>query len=290
MKSRSAVRCLHVSFLAVVGLILSRSVSLGQLAEDVPAYNDYVARTFLIEVEPLVEKHTGWDCEWPVPFRLVTRAQYVEESIADLTKELAKQGPGIDQKIVGAKFRPLFESQAIGLLGRYSMVSRNLLFLPGNLKPMMRSLGLEHRFMRDLIEVIMAHELTHAVQDAKCKVSDRLLSAQSKDESTAWIMLVEGHATWVQERVAEDLGLAESAQRFAEQLMNKHAQFGASQRSSYSEMTDANMRGYIRGKLFVEAVYEKGGIKAVQHLFDEPPKSPGLIENPDLYLGKVKKK
>ena len=41
--------------------------------EDAPAYNDLVARTFLIEVEPLVEKHTGWDCEWPVAFQLVNR-------------------------------------------------------------------------------------------------------------------------------------------------------------------------------------------------------------------------
>ena len=50
------------------------------------------------------------------------------------------------------------------------------------------------------------------------------------------------------------------------------------------------MRGYIQGKVFVEAVFDKGGIKAVQQLFEAPPKSPRMIEDPDSYLGQVKKK
>jgi hypothetical protein len=280
-----------LSFAALVILMWgpSRSAAQDDLAADVPAYNDYVARTFLIEVEPLVEKYTGWECEWPVPFQLVSRAQYVEETIRDVTKEMAKQSPGIDEKLVATQFRPFFEVQAAGLLGRYSTTSRKILFLPGNLKPTMRALGLEHRFMRDLIEVIMAHELTHSVQDAKYKFTDRLLTARSKDEMTAWIMLVEGHATWVQERVADELGLSESAQRFAEQMLNKHQQFGTYGRDD-NALGAANIRGYIQGKVFVEAIYDKGGIKAVQRLFDNPPKSPRFIEDPDSYLSQVAKK
>jgi hypothetical protein len=254
--------------------------------EDAPAYNDLVARTFLIEVEPLVEKHTGWDCEWPVAFQLVNRTQYVEESIADAAKEFAKFSPGTDLKTLGLHLRPLFEAQAVGLLGRYSTTSRKIFFLPGNLKPMMRDLGIEHRFMRDLIEVIMAHELTHYVQDSKFNFGKRLLTKRSKEENNAWMMLVEGHASWVQERVAEDLGLDESAQSFATQMLAKHQQDSA---RGGEGMFEANMRGYTQGKVFVEAVHEKGGIKAVQRLFDDPPKSARVIEDPDLYLNQVKK-
>jgi uncharacterized protein (DUF2342 family) len=261
-----------------------------EFAEEVPAYNDYVARSFLIVVEPLVEKHTGWECEWPVAFQLVSRAQYVEESISDMAKEVAKQGLDVNSKIIGAQFRPMFEAQAGGLLGRYSLTSRKIFFLPGNLKPIMRSLGLEHRFMRDLIEVIMAHELTHAVQDAKYKFADRIYSAHSKDEMTAWIMLVEGHATWVQERVADELGLSESAQRLAEQLLNKHPQFNQGGDSASGGMLDANMRGYIQGTTFVKAVFAKGGLAAVQRLFEHPPKSPRLIEDPEAYFRETAKK
>lgn len=277
---------------ALAALLFFPSIGAAQSAdgEDVPAYNDFVARSFLIEVEPLVEKFTGWECEWPVAFQLVTRAQYVNESITDLSKELAKQSPGIDPKLIGTQFRPMLEAQAVGLLGRYSVTGRKMYFLPGNLKPTMRSLGLEHRFMRDLVEVIMAHELTHSVQDAKYKISDRIHAMSSKEETTAWIMLVEGHATWVHERVADELGLAESAQRFAEQLMKSTLQLGRNGRASSRDEVEANIRGYIQGKIFVEAVHEKGGIKAVQRLFENPPKSPRILEDPDLYLSQVQKK
>lgn len=283
MNLPGAALCRILFLMALAALCLPATVAVAQdeYAEDVPAYNDYVARSFLIEVEPLVEKYTGWECEWPVPFQLVSRAQYVEESLVDLNKELVKLNPGTDPKLFGNRFRPMFEAQAIGLLGRYSTTSRKIFFLPGNLKPMMRSLGLEHRFMRDLIEVIMAHELTHYVQDTKHKIAERIQGAHSKDEATAWLMLIEGHASWVQERVAEELGLDESAQSFARQMMNKHQQISG---SGSEGMFEANMRGYIQGKIFVEAVHEKGGIKAVQRLFEQPPRSPRLIDDPDLFL------
>lgn len=274
--------------LATFGVVtFASSIAVAQYAggEEAPAYNDYVARSFLIEVEPLVEKYTGWECEWPVAFQLVTRTQYADAIIADIRKGPSKEDLGVSAE----ELRAFLEAQAAGLLGVYSPISKKLFFLPGNLKPSMRSLGLEHRFMRDLVEVIMAHELTHSVQDAKLKLMERQRRMFSKDEKDAWIMLVEGHASWVQERVAADLGLEESAQRFAEQLMKKHSRFiGAAGESN--DLGGANMRGYIKGKLFVEAVYDKGGVKAVQRLFDDPPKSPRVIDDPDLYLGQVVKK
>ena len=87
-------------------------------AEEVPAYNDIVARSFLIEVEPLVEKYTGWDCEWPVPFRLVTRAQYTDAMV----KELKPRLPANLQSDPRAEalLRSMLGAQSIGLLGRYS--------------------------------------------------------------------------------------------------------------------------------------------------------------------------
>lgn len=277
-------RLLVLAAFGVLAFTSSTAVAQYASGEEAPAYNDYVARSFLIEVEPLVEKYTGWECEWPVPFQLVTRAQYADAIIADLRKDPSKQDLGVSDQ----ELRAFLEAQAAGLLGLYSPTSKKLFFFPGNLKPSMRSLGLEHRFVRDLVEVIMAHELTHSVQDAQIKLSERQRKMFSKEEKDAWIMLVEGHASWVQERVAADLGLEESAQKFAEQLMKKHSRFIGS--ASESDDMGANMRGYIKGKLFVEAVYDKGGVKAVQRLFDNPPKSPRYIDDPDLYLGQVVKK
>jgi hypothetical protein len=248
--------------------------------EDSPAYNALVARSFLIEVSPLVEKYTGWNCDWPVAFRLVTRKEYIEQVLAETTQMLQKKEPALDPKRVESALTPSLATQSIGLLGRFSTFSHQMYLLPGNLAPVMRELGVEQRFTRDLIEVVLAHELTHYVQDSKFKITDRALLMSSKDERTAWTMLVEGHATWVQERVAAELGLSEAATRFSSQMMERHRTLAAMR----NEDEPANVRGYLQGKKFIEAIFAKGGLSAVQKLFVDPPKSPRLIENPTEYL------
>lgn len=250
------------------------------MAEEAPAYNDIVARSFLIEVEPLIEKHTGWDCRWPLPFRLITRAQYAELILKDLS--VRKPGLMADQRKVGA-LKLVLESQAAGLLGYYSTTAKSLFLLPGNLKPNLRSLHIEERYARDVIELIAAHELTHAVQDAQHHISDYARRLTIPDEQDAWTMIVEGHASWVADRVAEDLHLEESAQRLAEKL----AAANPPTRQN-GEREAANMRGYIAGKKFIEQVFAKGGIKAVQDLFVHPPRTPSEIESPELFFLRTK--
>jgi hypothetical protein len=99
--------------------------------------------------------------------------------------------------------------------------------------------------------------------------------------------LIEGHATWIQERVAAELHLDESAQRLATQMGAAAAAAPAS-RTQRSE--SANTRGYLEGKRFVEAVFKRGGLPAVQKLFESPPKSPELIANPEYFFSQQKSK
>jgi|GEM_PF-5900246 len=247
-------------------------------AEDAPAYNDLVARSFLIEVEPLVEKHTGWDCHWPVPFRLVTRTQYIDAMLQEIRRKFAALSPGTNPAKIDAAFRPSIEAGSIGLLGRYSSFTKSLYLLPGNLPPALRNIGVEKRFTRDVIELVLAHELTHAVQDSQEHIGDRSETIRNEQQATAWTMIIEGHASWVADCVARDLGLDEAAQRLAQQMTaNSHQ--GADRGQS-----SANTRGYIAGKKFIEAVFAHGGLRAVQALFKNPPLTPDLIENPESFF------
>jgi hypothetical protein len=248
-------------------------------AEDVPAYNDFVARSFLIEVEPLVEKYTGWDCEWPVPFHLVTRAECADAMAKELRPRLLADFPSDPR--TEAMLKSMFRAHSVGLLGYYSSQSKSLFFLPGNLKPVLRSLGVDERLSHNLIELILAHELTHSVQDAVCHITERAMKLQGEDESAAWTMIVEGHASWVADRVAEELHTSEAAQRLAEGFAKSNV--SPTWRNSKAHEA-ANVRGYTAGKKFVAEVYARGGIKAVQALFEKPPKSASLIENPELFF------
>jgi hypothetical protein len=255
--------------------------------EDVPAYNDLVARSFFIEVEPLVEKHTGWECEWPVSFRLVTRAQYVEQSANEVRDRVSSTVTKSRQGEMQTALRQVLKSRSVGLLGRYSSISKSILLLPGNLKPVLRSMQVEERYSRDLIEVILAHELTHYVQDAHFDIGEHAAAITNQDEFIAWTMLVEGHASWVADRVASDLKLDEAAARLGEGMAESAiVPNSASSRS----IRDASQRGYVQGKKFVEEVFKKGGLPAVQALFTKPPKDPALIEDPELFFKMQDKK
>src|SRR4030095_7853286 len=61
MNFPGAALCRILFLMSFAALCLPPSAGVAQdaYAEDVPAYNDYVARSFLIEVEPLVGKYTG---------------------------------------------------------------------------------------------------------------------------------------------------------------------------------------------------------------------------------------
>ncbi len=260
---------------------IAQSPNQAPTAEDTPAYNEIVARSFLIEVEPLVEKYTGWDCRWPIPFRLVTRAQYAETMTSHLKAHLPAQFQS--DRGAEAMLKEMLHSQSAGLLGCYSEASKSLFFLPGNLRPVLRSLRVEERHSRNLIELILAHELTHAVQDSICQTSEHSIKLASEDEQTVWTMIIEGHASWVADRVADELHTGEAAQRLAEGLAA--ANVSPTWRNSRAHQ-DANLRGYIVGKKFIAEVFARGGTKAVQALFDKPPKSPAMIENPALFFAK----
>jgi len=251
--------------------------------EDAPAYNDLVARSFFIEVEPLVEKHTGWDCEWPVSFRLVTRAQYVEQASKEIKGRISSRVGNVQQSEVETMLTQVLTPRAMGLLGLYSSISKSIFLLPGNLKPVLRSLKVEQRYSRDVIEVILAHELTHYVQDAQFNFGKRELGIIDPDEYIAWTMIVEGHASWVADRVAVDLKLDEAAARLGEGMA---ASVITSNAANSRAVQNASQRGYVQGKKFVEAVFKKGGLPAVQALFTKPPKDPALIEDPELFFKK----
>jgi uncharacterized protein (DUF2342 family) len=246
--------------------------------EDAPAFNDWGARTFLIEVEPLVQKHTGWKLPDFPKFKLVTREQYVAATIEEWRRVLppGEMPTGAVAKGLEARLR----RHAAGLVGAYRPSSKTIFLLPGNLKPIMRDLNVPHYFTRDLVEIVCAHEMTHAFQDAKYPFQERMAKLPDKEAREAYAMLTEGHAMFVQDRVAQDLKVSEAARTMAEELSAREAMNIKS--SGDSEATVA--RRYTAGRRFVEAVFKKGGITAVQRLFDHPPKSPAAVLDPEVFF------
>ena len=242
--------------------------------EDPPAFNSWVARSFLIEVQPLVEKHTGWQLPGFPKFQVVTRAEYCEATIREIECALQKSSGLLAEPVPRAALMREVRPHTEGLLGRYSATTKTIFLLPGNLQPAMRDLNVSARFTRDLVEIVAAHEMTHAFQDEKYPFLEHRRATMDNDAQEAWSMLVEGHAMFVQERVAEDLKVSEAARTMAAQMAAREA----------VSPSPTVMRRYIDGRKFVQAVFEKGGLKMVQRLFEHPPRSPAMIRDPELFF------
>jgi hypothetical protein len=245
-----------------------------QLADtdEVPAFNDLYARTMIIEILPLVEKHTGWKIADLPRFRLVTREQYGKAMAQEIAPLLREREPALSEAHALAAAESAARAQAAGLLGKYSALSGTIFLLPGNLQPTVRRMGVEHRFVRDLIEVIIAHEMTHTAQDRR-HPSRAMLGACPDDEARdAYAMLTEGHAMFIQERIAAELRLNEAAAQLAQRMLEETV----SGKASWGR--------YLAGKKFVQAAYARGGLLLVQRLFLRPPRTRGQVLEPETYF------
>ena len=122
--------------------------------------------------------------------------------------------------------------------------------------------------MRDLIEIVVAHEMTHAAQDAQQPQAEALAACADEEARAAYGMLVEGHAMFVQERVAADLKVSEASAQLVERMT---AEAGG-------------WTKYVGGRKFVQAAFDKGGIRLVQQLFTKPPRARWQVLEPQNFF------
>lgn len=157
------------------------------------------------------------------------------------------------------------------------------------------------------------HELQHAIQDQYFAI-DKLMKAAGEtgrdDAATAVRFLIEGEATYVmmidqlktmgmgEEMVSANLGMVKDLdrERFIQMQKMQMGMMGAEARKTmekqfkimaesprylYRTLTDP----YIKGAAMVSAIKSKGGWKAVEELFKNPPTSTEQVLHPEKLIG-----
>jgi hypothetical protein len=92
---------------------------------------------------------------------------------------------------------------------------------------------------------LLAHELTHALQEQHWQLPSRLRAADDGAGKRILKSLVEGHATWIEEQVASDLGIVD----FAKPNREMHRRNGRME--------------YVRGRDYLANLHADGGMAAV---------------------------
>lgn len=150
--------------------------------------------------------------------------------------------------------------------------------------------GASEAFSREAQQMIVTHELAHALADQHFDLGKFIRKGPSDDASTARMAVMEGQATWLMlESMAQKMGHSVREQPQMVDLMGAGA--SEAMMSQYPVMAKAPL--YLRASLifpynqglkFQHALVQKLGNPAFSRVFRDAPATTQQILHPDLYL------
>ena len=251
----------------------------GVLAEQQRAADRMQERRQREVIEQSVAELTRLHFLRPVTFREIPRSDLP----AVLSQKLSQQLPDVEFDHIG------LELSALGLIPPGMDMKKVYLDLLGE------QIGAfydqhthelftfsEHPLTNSQNQVVLAHELTHALQDQHFDLSQLPLEAKGNDDrSLAASALVEGDATVVMNAyLLGNLSAAALRDNLAGALTTDVRQLAAAPRY----LRETLLFPYLQGLKFATALEERGGRAAIVQAFRDPPASSAQILHPEKYL------
>ncbi|MBT3224381.1 MAG: hypothetical protein HN348_35385, partial [Proteobacteria bacterium] len=175
-------------------------------------YSDTNLREYAKEVVPLVEAVAGRK------FAATPRVNWIDPDVLArlMGDEIRLIYSGVFPEVQAEYIERMAEQSGLSLgaiLGKYTPENRGVHINLDSILLAATQEGLEEQVAVDLVKLILAHELTHALQDQEVDLMEVLLSSRDEDSMNAVRGTIEGHATYIEKQVGDRLGLDE-AHRF----------------------------------------------------------------------------
>jgi hypothetical protein len=237
------------------------------LEEVLPEIIEFVERTRGHEfvTDPVVEAVDDAEFEQ----RLAQTSEADEDSLR--TDQTALRGMGIiepDTDLVEATGT----AGAGGVLGFYQPATGELL-VKGDL-------------VTPLVQTVIAHELTHALDDQRFDLSRLDVLAERPDESAfGLVSVVEGTARWVEYQYRSQMGQEEQAAIATEEL-----ELGMDQMQLLLDLPVPllvqTQVPYAVGNRFVSAIVDEGGLDLLDVAVQRPPTTSEQVLDPQVFLSR----
>jgi hypothetical protein len=249
------------------------------LAEKQRAESSAAERRSRTEIERAIATLRRLDFLKPVTYREIPRS----ELPAILRQKLAQQVPDQEFGDMGVALA------ALGLLPKGTDLKKTYLDLLGEQIGAFYDQHTHELFTfsgqplsNSQNRVILAHELTHALQDQHFNLSRLPLEAKGNDDrSLAASALVEGDATLAMNRfLIANVTPGAIKDVLAGALTTDVRQLAAAPRY----LRESLLFPYLRGQEFCQTLYAGGGWEALGQAFQQPPSSTAQILHPEKYL------
>jgi hypothetical protein len=187
---------------------------------------------------------------------------------------------GIDLKAASLK---LLKSQVAGF---YDPHGKEMVLVQGGADLGIMNSAAQFMIQRDVVgEMLLAHELTHALQDQNFDLETSLDKVKDDDDrSLALKSVAEGDATIAGFAYAEGGMDNNTADTLANNLKQLPQALAAEAPDTPEGLSAPMVFQYSDGVRFVAEAYRRGGWIAVDALYRNPPQSAHQILHPELYF------
>jgi hypothetical protein len=247
------------------------------------------------EVVAGIQKLRGLRFKHQVPIVIEDRARAEQDLIAQAAHDYSDEqlaADGAAGAMIGLYPAGIdLKRDSIALLtkevaGFYDPYKDRMVFVKGSMSPGFWADAIEFASRRDITgEMLLAHELTHALQDQNLGLQAKLEAARDSDDRTLALKSVaEGDATIAGFAYVMG-GMSQAvADRVTASLSDVSAAFAAATKGTPEGLSAPLLFQYSQGVRFVAEAWRRGGWSAVNRLYVNPPKSSQQISQPGLYF------
>lgn len=257
----------------------------GLFEEGPPAYSQAEADAWVAELMPIVERVCARNFKSPPVLRVVDRP-----ALAAALSKSARFGyedalPAMPDTYRNRLYAALAAMESVALLGMYDPLDKVLYAVPTNVRAALAAFDVDARHYEPFVKLVVAHELTHALQDQHLGLA--WWRGRGPDARHAFRAAIEGHAVFVQERVAAGIGIDDTSVEISRMLSAGNVpiesewfdEIESAVRVLYEEI-------YLGGRDFIAHHHEAAGMDGVWRILEAPPAQTSMIASPGTYAPK----
>lgn len=261
------------------------------LEESEPAFTAEDVETAIKELIELVEYAAGKKFKRIPEVKIADRKELVKVLARDFHLQLRNQISNKSERQILETAEQQAKSIAPTILGKYGFSNKVLYLMPRNYFPILKLAKIDKKHIKPIMEIIIAHELTHALQDQELDLKNQILGIKGYEELEAYNATIEGHAVFIQELVGKQLKLDDNILELSRRLVSGKLVFKEPMLEMLHNMGDTRIEIiYFGGKKFIEYHYMKGGNQKVWEILASPPIDTAMIIKPETYSSISRKK
>lgn len=239
-------------------------------------WSDESLAAALAEIRPWVEAKAGRSFVSPITIERMGGDEHLSLLRAEYTWIFSELMPDAPEPIRAAMAEGSARMLFVGALGKYGVLDKNLYLNAPAIEASLGQAGVDRARTRDVMRLILAHELTHALQDQVVDLKETVEGLADMEQMQAASATWEGQATWVEGQVATELGL--------EELFWKLNRLQGWDRDGLVEVGAWHTWStYGQGYRFADHHQRAGGADRMWATLEDPPGSTSQIWRPATY-------